>query len=609
VTQRKRRSHAITLVRQALLAATVATVFAAGISASANAETVTNLTATHRGGQTFLTFKGIGSEGDGKTYSVYRNTAQITGGNIGSLTPIATLDQRSGRLLYDDNPTITYGTGQNLKTGFIISDGGPHLASGTGLLVWTTTESGTFYYAVTNSTDRAVIIGANSLRSGVAETFQVVPGAVLLSIDSNYGGSGRNVRHYYAWEDYSTWQHSEWGYYGHRFTVLMPAGVAAPYPMTLVLHSAGDLGYHEPLGVTNDSTGVMLSARDLSFAGTSDPYTGTGYGYSKWMGRLNTETGLYVTVTEDRIVRYTKLVKDNATGDGFDFQVDTDRVYVRGSSLGGNAMHVAAHHGDLYAAAEASIGMVNDDAWIPDPNNTSVHVNSADGETIAQYRDLAYQATQKALVPIIHSPNQNDSTVNASAYPAALKTFESHHQPYAVQWKALNHGEFTMRGEYPQWDFRRFKKNEAYPAFANAGTSDTLEKLARWTTGSNDPNGQRNGTLDWGSELHAIDDPIEDTVNGFGITLKSVSVNTSADVTIRNTQQFRPKAGQRVEWRNELPGGAGNAQSGSTVADAQGLVTVCLQSTAGGNRLTLSCAACTASVALTAPKNLRQVFP
>lgn len=597
MTQCKRRSHAITLVRQAVLAATVVTVFAAGISASASAETVTNLTATHRGGQTFLTFKGVGSEGDGKTYSVYRHTAQISMGNIGSLTPIATLDQRSGRLLYDDNPTITYGTGQNLKTGFIISDSGPHLANGTGLLVWTTSESGTFYYAVTNSSDKAISVGTNSLANAVSETYQTVPGAVLLSVDRNYGGSGRTVRHYYAWEDYSTWRHTEWGYYGHSFIVALPMSGSGPYDLSVPLHSAV-CGFDEPLiSPGNSTTSVVLAARDLSFCGSSDPYTGTAYGHSKWIGRLDTSTGLYMTVTANRVVRYTKLLRDDALGDGFNFEIDRNRLYIFGGSLGSNAMHIAAHHSDLYAAAEASVGMVNDDAWNPEPNNTTVRVNGADGETIAQYRDLAYQAAQHALVPIIHTPNQNDGTVNPAAYPAALKAFETHHQPYVAQWKANNHGQFSIAIDYPQWQVGRFKKNEAYPAFGNAGTSDTLERTATWKAGSVDPNGQRNGTLDWGSELHPIGAPIEDTVNSFGITLKSVSVDTSADVTIRNAQEFRPKAGQTVDWRNELQPG-GNVQSGSVVADAQGLVTVRVQVTTGGNRLTLSCSACTPPAAV-----------
>jgi hypothetical protein len=595
------------LFYRTLLVAITVTAAALVISASANAATVTDLQATHRNGQTFIVFTENGGAGLRTRYDVYRHTSPIT--NVSGLTKIATLDEDSGRLLYDDNPSIDYRTGQNLTTGFIISDLGSHLAANKGLLVWTTADRGCFYYAVTNSGDTAVNVGTNSLLSCVNETPQAVPGAILLSIDSNYGGTGRLARHYFAWEDYSTWQHSEWGYYGHRFTVLMPVGMAAPYPMTLVLHSAGDVGYHEPLGVTNDNTGVMLSARDLSFTGTKDPYTGTGYGYSKWTGRLNTATGLYMTVTENRIVRYAKLVRENATGDSFDFQIDSTRIYIRGSSLGSNAMQVASHHGDLFAACEVSVGMINDDAWGAEPNNTEVAVNRGDGQTIAQYRDLAYQAAHGALIPIVHSPNQDDGALSVGAYPAAMKIFEIYHQPYAIQWKAGNHAEFTIKSDFPQWDFRRFKTNEAYPAFSNASTSNTPEVRGQWGARSTDTNGQRNGYLDWGSELHPLGEHIEDSVNRFGITLKSISVDTSADVTIRNTQQFRPNAGQRVEWRNELSGGGGNAQSGSTVADAQGLVTVRLQITAGGNRLTLSCAACTASVALTAPKNLRQVFP
>jgi hypothetical protein len=402
------------------------------------------------------------------------------------------------------------------------------------------------------------------------------------------------VRHYYAWEDYSTWRHTEWGYYGHSFVVMVPTGGSAPLDLTVYLHSAG-CGFEEPLISPSSwpATTVVLAPRDLCFTGSTDPYTGTSYGHSKWSGRLNSATGVYMPITEDRVARYTKLLRDNATGDGYNFSVDGNRLYLTGASLGGNTMHIAAHHGELFAAAEAAIGMVNDNAWNAEPNNNTVPGAAVGGPTIAQYRDLAYQAAQQPLIPIIHTPNQNDGTVNPAAYPAVLAILEAYHQPYAAQWRNLNHGQFSMETDYPQWNMRRFKKNEAYPAFGNAGTSNKPESVAAWGAGSTDPNGQRNGTLDWSSELHPIGDPIEDTVNTFRITVKSVSVDTSADVTIRNAQQFRPEAGQRVDWRNESQAGQ-VLQSGSAIADGQGLVTVRLQIIAAGNRLTLSCSACTA---------------
>jgi len=587
MTQLERHSHAFPLVRQTLLAASVIAVVCS-VSTVAAAATVTDLKAAHRNGQTFITFTKNAGSGAKTTYDVYRDTSPITSGTIGGLTPIATLTQDSGRLLYADDPGSAT-DGQNLMSGFIVEDDGSHLAPNKSLLVWTTASSGTYCYAVTNSGDSTVIGGMNSLSSCVAETRQEVPGVIRLNRTSI---SGYTLYRYFAWEDYSTWDHSEWGYYGHRFNVMVPtSGISAPFPLLLYLHSAGEGGYFEPRAGLNADVrhGVIIQARDNDFSGIRDPYTGTSVPGSRWFGRFDTAAGLYKSVTEDRLLRYVKLVRDNATGDSVDFQLDSNRIYVYGASLGGASMHIASHYPDIFAAAGSSIGWI-DSSW---GGGSTERVNSSSGPTLSEYLDMAYQAAHTRLPPIYYAFGANDSTINPANYPAALAVFETHHQAYMAQWKDTGHSEYAP--SYSQWNpnqgagYLRFALNEAYPAFGNASTSD------RPPTMPAPANGQRNGYLDWGSGLHPVGAPIEDSVKSFGITLRSLSVDASADVTIRNAQQFLPESGQRVEWRNESQTGQ-VLQSGVAVADGQGLVTVRVQIAASGNRLTLSCSACTARV-------------
>lgn len=531
------------------------------LSTSADAATATGLSAAHRGGQTFLTFVGIGLDGDGTTYSVLRSSSPIT--SAAGLVPIATLAQDSGRLRYDDNPSITYETGQNLKTGFVITDGGPHLPAGTGLLVWTTTVSGSFCYAVTNSTDVTVTPGTNALSTCVSETYQATPGAVLVSVDTNYGGNGRTVRHYYAWEPYENWR-SEWGYYGFAFVVQIPSTGSAPWPMYARFHAAPGPPYAEASASSNWGPDFINLSWIDNFA-VNDPYGGAS-GWTRHTGRLDSVTGLFRTFTADRIARYITLVRDNATGDGYDFHVDANRIYSTGGSGGSYNALFAFHHQDLIVASETQIGFSENASYNAEPNETSVRVNAVGGSTVKQYFDYVTMASSGPMPPIIHDKASND-TLDPSHYPPSLLAFETYHQPYAIEWRTCGHCQYSMSDTFPQWTPTRFLRNEARPAFGHASTSDTPESVAPWNSASTDPPGQRNATLDWQSARHPIanGEPIADATDGAAISLTS-SVAATADVTVGNLQAFHPAA--NVPWT------ASGGQSGTATRNADGSLTV-----------------------------------
>src|SRR4029453_10085759 len=180
------------------------------VAATSEAATVTNLQVLAQKGQAFVTFREIA--GSGVTYQVYRSTTQIT--SIAGLAPVATLPQGSGLNRY---------TGQM----FIITDLGSPLSSQTGLLVWTTTSTGSYYSAFTNSTDATLVPGANVTTSPANEVAMALPGSIQVKAPYLEFGTGSNqVWEYFAWEDYSTWDHSRWPYYGHRYNVVvLPSGL------------------------------------------------------------------------------------------------------------------------------------------------------------------------------------------------------------------------------------------------------------------------------------------------------------------------------------------------------------------------------------------------
>lgn len=528
--------------------------------------TVTSLSAVHRQGQTFLTgTKNVGSNGS-TTYAIRRSASPITSSSDGTL--VATLDANSYRLLHDDS-SIT--DGQNLTSGLIVTDDGSHLAS-TQIFVCITTgvgETGTWYYAAFSSDDPTTVsAGVNT--TSVAETYQEINGAIHLN--SSVVGSN-TVHRYMLWENISTWVTADYGYYGHRFNVMVPTSGSGPWPLILNLH-ASQTGYNEPQAGFNGPTSVAINPTEIDMTGGTNPYTGTGLGTSKWQVRFNTAADMWKSVTEDRLIRITKMVRDNLTGDGRNFSVNSNRVYVYGASQGSAAMHVVSHYPDVFAAGAAVVGWLDNPSWGYGGqwlSFASKKVNSSGGLTLTNYLDMAYYANAGTLRPIIHMFGGTDASIAPTSYTADLALFESTRQPFFAEWKAGGH-ETGFPPSYAQWDpnapngagYLRFQLNEAYPAFGNASTSTTIPTFPSAT------NGQRNGTIDWHSAQRSITggSAISDSASSFAISLISSSAATGVTCTIHNAQSFRPGSGSVLTWSTS------NGQSGSGTRNSDGSVTL-----------------------------------
>jgi S-formylglutathione hydrolase FrmB len=524
-----------------------------------HAATVTNLKVLAQKGQAFLTFTEI--PGAGVTYRVYRSTQPIT--SVAGLSPIATLAQGSGFNLYTNQA-------------FVITDLGSPLPSQTGLLVWTTAVTGSYYYAVTNSIDSGLISGVNVTATPASEEHWAVPGSVQLRTpyDRFEPGSERVVE-YFAWEDYATWDHGYWPYYGHRYNVIIPPSLqaGATYPLVLVLHPAGDSGYREP--PTGGWAGaISVAPADNTFQFSSaDPYTGTNHTWSLWYGWKRSTDGAVINTTERRAIRYAMLTRQDPT-----FQVDPTRIHVAGASLGGGgAMHLAYHYPKFFASAVSSIG------W-PDPSHGGLPFDAFYAERVENgvlwkdWNDQRWLVENRSPLapPIIYTFAKDDNILSAAAYPDLLTATEQKKNAHVAKWMNVGHNQFYLNNN-ASWD--RFKVNEAYPAFANASNSDAVSA----------PEGQRNQYLDWSSALHSLGlaTEIADTASSFGMTFLSLVGDATADVTIRNAQSFLPVPGETVTWTNALQTGGTQLETGIAVADSNGLVTIRLQIRSAGNRLTV----------------------
>jgi dienelactone hydrolase len=556
-----------------------------GTSLHAEAVTPTGLQARFSKGQVFVTFNEVG--GSDITYSVYRSSSPIT--NVSGLTPVATLTQNSGLNLY---------TTQR----FVVTDLGNPLTPGVGLLVYTSHANGDAYWAVTTSADSTVISGVNTI-GPITEALAAVPGAVEINaahpcpLDSTL-----TCRSYMAWEDASTWDNTTRGHYGRRFDVAIVGNLVAgqTYPLFLALHGAGFTGYQEPNPWVGDSrSGIYVFPVDLDFSYGGDPYAtavGGAYLATGWFGYDQAGTPeLAVSATEQRIVRYTRLIAADPQ-----YQVDPTRIYVMGGSMGGGgALHVGLHHPELFAAVAASLAWIAPrdwGDWSAFANNPTVDTTS--GPRWADWQDGAWLVVnQGKLPPVIHTFASDDNIIPPTHYPDMLQKSETYKRAYIAHWQIGGHNVYWLDNNAC---LARFRLNEPYPAFANASNSNSTSVSQ----------GQRNEKLDWSSSLHdwGAGTQIVDTTNSFAMSFKSLSGDAMADVTVRNAQSFYLRPREVVSWTNTARSGGATLQSGTAQADAQGLLTITsLQITATGNRLTLTCQSCIGPPPPQAPRNLRVV--
>ena len=129
---------------------------------------VTNLSAFYRDGQVFVTWDNLSSTG--VRYNLYKSTTPIQyGSQLSTAQNMGAVRDNSARNL---RLTGIFGTRY-----FKIDSSGTPLNSSQGLFVATSTEQGSFYYAVTttinNAEDTTIQFGTNSLLSSIAEMIEM----------------------------------------------------------------------------------------------------------------------------------------------------------------------------------------------------------------------------------------------------------------------------------------------------------------------------------------------------------------------------------------------------------------------------------------------------
>lgn len=348
----------------------------------------------------------------------------------------------------------------------------------------------------------------------------------------------------------------DWGYTDNHkqyFYVVEPK-IKDNGPLLVCLHSAGgnpDKFETGKVEMPGNVTKVREAGDDFT-----ELIVNSGIGQEWWWGadEINANPDKYknaLTPVENRVLATIEWVVRR-------YKIDRNRIYMRGTSMGGSGtLGLGINHGDIFAALQGEVPAGTKHAIYRLNNTKSVKDRIGTGDDVPpvfvffSQKDGWSKGTEEWL-DLIH---RDKLSVLAAWGP----------------WGHINHYEMTNPAafEYPWLSIRR---NQAYPAFTNTSSD---EKYPGLQSDAPDQNGQINAYFRWSV--------MDDQPGKFVIELRLVQnreLNSSVeipakvttDVTPRRLQSFKIKAGKAYNWKIEQGGHL--ITSGTASADDQALLTI-----------------------------------
>ena len=572
-------------------------------------QVVTELTALHRSGQTFL----VWPESGGASYHVYRHSSPITQDN---LTSAKKLTARWGAL--DANTSRNTHRSNEEPANFVVEDLGSPLADNTGLFVYTLQngEQGSAYYGVTTVTgnDTETLVARNSLDSAVTETV-ATPRPVLVS--SKNSGKGRLYTQYM---DYQNWNPTLNGY-AYSYTIALPANYNASrsYPLQLNLHAFGENLRYLPETEFADWEIIQLFPHD--------PGEQQGTVHTWWFGfaadhNYRTQgqvpgSGNIANFTEQRLLAAVRAVISDST-----FNVNNDLIHVIGNSMGASgALSLGLRYPNVISGVYASQPMTNYPAsptfqsnfiqlWGQQPSALQVINSGLDAGTIRRYGaggnvpttawnwmnhlDQMRRRSADGFAFLAIDHGKADATIdwqtqgrplvqaltdaNAGFSANALDGVGHGWQAFAAVVKPL----FGLGyGDEAPW---RYPRSLSYPSITNASGSGALNP-------ANSGTDSYNVNIEWATAQNSFGQAIVDNANTYEISIRSTAGAQTANITPRRTTSFRPAGGTQCQWTAVNNNNGQTLQSGSATASGNGAVTAfgVPISVSQGTRLRINC--------------------
>jgi predicted esterase len=361
-----------------------------------------------------------------------------------------------------------------------------------------------------------------------------------------------------AMETFEAGAKPEWGYAAPQqdtFVVIHPTEARKHAPLYVVLHSAGHdvmscvnctktVGNHDIYRSPDDHFALYVDCRKHQ---GQDWWWGGMHG--KDPGLIKKNSGGETTPVEKRVIDTVKWVIQK-------YEIDPNRVYLSGNSMGGSGtLGIGMRHGDLFAAIKANVPAgiehVSQRMFFP-PQSVPENVTLPDPPVCIDYS----------------APNDGW----AEGHDRFVKAMNDRKYALYFYWGPFGHANnsaqiMKVNDLIDSFDWLSVKKNEAYAVFTNASSNSKLP----WPDDvKSTAAGQVNAFFRW-KTLSDSADKLEMSlflVNASDLkTQFEISKAATADVTLRRLQSFRLKPGAVFHWTFGTAKGEGQA-------DAHGLITI-----------------------------------
>lgn len=546
--------------------------------------------AFHRSGQTFLTWQEDTSVA-GEHYHVYRHSELITAANIDQATR---LTEQWGPL--DDDTSVHQLAGAGAPGYFVIEDLGRPLGDDTGLFVYTTQDvTGPVYYAVTTIINGVEDVAG--LQATDAALSEHVTDAKAVLVDSQNGGRGLLFTQFM---DYADWNPTFQGY-AYNYAVALPSDYDASrsYGLKLDLHAHSESYRYLPEAEFGwESIQVLVD----------DPGADRGTTHTWWFGFAaehdyqsdgdRPTSGTVRNFTQQRVLEAVDQVRAM-------FNVDDTRIHAQGNSMGASgALSLGVHYGDVFSGVVASQPMTNYAAspefqnefqqlWGSQTASLGVQLEGPYSDNIQQFsaggsqavsvwqwmnhQEMLHRRRGEPLAYLIFGHGKQDDIIDwqtqGQPFIAAVNAADAGHTALLQgdaghTWMGFIGSELPALGG-PDQSFGTWLQSSevSYPSITNSSGSGPVNPGA---TGDD----TYNLNVDWATDWNRFDDAILDTSDQYAITIRSLTDSLVADVTPRNTRNFRPAAGSEVRWTSLNAATGDVLNSGRAVTDSDGLVTI-----------------------------------
>ncbi|MCS6990914.1 MAG: MopE-related protein [Chitinophagales bacterium] len=528
------------------------------------AQGVTNLVATYRNGQVFITFQHNAQAGT--YFLLYRSSQPIT-----SSSQLAQCEYL-GMVHHESSKNTTLSSIDGVTRYFTITELGAPLTATTGLMVTTCVENKAFYYAVTQMTggteDVTIIPGSNALLTPVYETVaspkpvlqekRLMSQNTLIDIYVQFVSSRVTVSGPLRFRAVSL---------GFCFAVNPGQLAAKPAPLYVNFHGGGSNF------LANITSGgkkkILLNVSHHLPSGDVTAWLGCNQNYDVWNALNNTippSTGYNFFFTQTSILEAISFVAQN-------YQVDSSRIHLIGNSNGANgAFMLALVYPEKFASCEVSGGMYNFgflNDYNPDCSMNEGKHNREDGNkrfgTVAQ--NLLEGTHMRGTYDLLNGPvevhlrretdfpifkglnGKNDKLMGWTEKVIWYDSVNSNRIGGYFFFDMREHG-----GEGRTWNSlpfepERYSTKVSYPAFSYCSVN---ENPGTGTNASGDPVGSINGYLNWADPV--VDQPdlwkVRIFMRNLGTLtgIKAAPDSCLVDVTPRRRQQFKPEPGTYLVW-------------------------------------------------------------